>query len=93
MGSIVTIQGPETTTGAYLTLPRGSGPGVIVLHDWFGLLLHIQQHCDELAGAGLVALAPDLYQGRTTTDTGEAEALADGLGLEDARGRIDAANS
>jgi carboxymethylenebutenolidase len=61
---------------------RKAGPpaaGVLVVHDWYGLLPHVRDACDELAAAGLVALAPDLYGGRTAADPEQAEALAEGL--------------
>src|SRR5579859_679988 len=57
----------------YLGLPAsGSGPGVIVIQEWWGLTTHIAQIADRLAGEGFVALAPDLYGGATTHDTDEA---------------------
>src|SRR5580704_9283610 len=57
----------------YLALPAsGSGPGVIVIQEWWGLTSHIAHMADRLAGEGYVALAPDLYGGATTHDEGEA---------------------
>jgi carboxymethylenebutenolidase len=57
----------------YLALPTsGSGPGVIVIQEWWGLTTHIAHMADRLAGEGYVALAPDLYGGATTHDEGEA---------------------
>jgi carboxymethylenebutenolidase len=66
--------------GFYLAEPSDPGraepsppvAGVLVAHDWYGLLPHVRGACDELAAAGLVALAPDLYDGRTTTDPEQA---------------------
>jgi carboxymethylenebutenolidase len=61
---------------AYLTLPEGGeGPGVLVLHAWWGLTPFFKQICDRLADEGFVALAPDLYGGATTDDVAEAEAM------------------
>lgn len=91
MGNTVTIHGSDITTEGYLALPQGLGPGIVVVHDWFGLLPHIQRACDELADSGFVALAPDLYQGRSTTDPGQAETLRDELDVGETRSRIDAA--
>lgn len=91
MGSTIAIRSSDITTEGYLALPKEAGPGIVVVHDWFGLLPHIQRACDELAGSGFVALAPDLYQGRSTTDPGQAETLRDELDLGETRGRIDAA--
>jgi carboxymethylenebutenolidase len=79
-------------TGGYLAEPAGSAAaGVLVVHDWYGLLPHVRAACDELAAAGLVALAPDLYGGRTATDPEQAEALMEGLERAAARARVDEA--
>jgi carboxymethylenebutenolidase len=78
--------------GLYLAEPSGPGrAGVLVAHDWYGLLPHVRTACDELAAAGLVALAPDLYDGRSTTDPGQAEALMEAMDSAKARARLDAA--
>lgn len=64
----------------YLAAPEGgTGPGVVVLHEWWGLTEPIRQACDRLAEAGFVALAPDLYHGKTTASVAEAEALGGAL--------------
>ena len=60
----------------YVVVPDGgSGPGVLVLHAWWGLTPFFKGVCERLADAGFVALAPDLYGGRTTDDPDEAKAL------------------
>jgi carboxymethylenebutenolidase len=57
----------------YLALPAGgSGPGVIVIQEWWGLVDHIKEVADRFADAGYVALAPDLYHGDSTTSPDEA---------------------
>ena len=64
------------TNRSYLAVPAaGSGPGVLVLHAWWGLTPFITGLCDRLAEAGFVALAPDLFDGRTAATPAEAEAL------------------
>ena len=73
------------TAHGYLALPAsGSGPGVIVIQEWWGLTDHIAQVADRLAAEGFVALAPDLYGGRTTHDADEAGALMTSLPVEQA---------
>jgi carboxymethylenebutenolidase len=49
-----------------VTPPVGEGPwpGVIVLHEVFGVDDDIREHAGRLAAAGYLALAPDLYEGR-----------------------------
>jgi carboxymethylenebutenolidase len=73
---MVTFEAGDRTGTGYLAIPeRGQGPGVLVLHAWWGLKSSFTAVCDRLAGAGFVALAPDLYQGRTAATIEEAEAL------------------
>ena len=68
------------TISGYLAVSRqGSGSGVLVLHAWWGLTEPFRQVCDRLAEAGFVALAPDLYHGKTTASVEEAQALAEAL--------------
>ncbi|MCU4184910.1 dienelactone hydrolase family protein [Acidiferrimicrobium sp. IK] len=67
----------------YLAVPpSGSGPGVIVIQEWWGLTSHIVSIADRLAREGFVALAPDLYGGATTHDADEAGALMQALPLD-----------
>lgn len=74
---------------AYVAEPVGPPVGgVLVVHDWYGRLPHVGQACDDLAEAGLLALAPDLYDGRTTTDPGQAERLMAALEGGRARARL-----
>ena len=49
---------------AYLAAPTAGGPGVLVLHAWWGLKPFFKQLCDRLAEQGFVALAPDLREGQ-----------------------------
>jgi carboxymethylenebutenolidase len=61
---------------AYLALPAsGTGPGILVLHAWWGLKPFFKQLCDRLAKQGFVAFAPDLNRGEIATTISEAEAL------------------
>lgn len=61
---------------AYIVAPEaGSGPGVLVLHAWWGLTPFFRRVCDRLADAGFVAMAPDLHGGQTADRPDEAEAL------------------
>jgi carboxymethylenebutenolidase len=64
------------STVGYMAVPdSGSGPGVLVFQEWWGLVGHIERVCDRLAAAGFTALAPDMYHGRSTTDPDEAGRL------------------
>jgi carboxymethylenebutenolidase len=68
------VNGGETQ--AYLAVPEGgSGSGVIVIQEWWGLVPHIEDVCNRFAEAGFTALAPDLYHGKSTTSPDEAGKL------------------
>jgi carboxymethylenebutenolidase len=80
-----TFQSNGSTAHGYLALPEsGSGPGVIVIQEWWGLTDHIASIADRLAAEGFVALAPDLYGGRTTHDAGEAGEIMMSLPMDKA---------
>src|SRR5689334_13838695 len=73
------------TAHGYLATPAGgSGPGVIVIQEWWGLTDHIASIADRLAAEGFVALAPDLYGGKTTHDADEAGTLMMALPVDQA---------
>ena len=75
--------------GFYLAEPSAPArAGVVVVHDWYGQLPHVLAAADDLAAAGLVAVAPDLYDGRTATDPGQAESLAGEMNRAAAPGRL-----
>lgn len=58
----------------YLTVPdSGTGPGILVLHAWWGLTPFFKTVCDRLAAAGFVALAPDLLGGQVADTVEQAE--------------------
>ena len=85
------FQAGDTTVTGYLALPpSGTGPGVLVLHAWWGLVPTFTEVCDRLAAQGFVAFAPDLYAGRTATTIAEAEALQQVMETSDHGARISA---
>jgi carboxymethylenebutenolidase len=60
----------------FLAVPTsGTGPGVLVLHAWWGLNDTIKAICTRLADAGFVAFAPDLYHGKVVDTIPAAEAM------------------
>lgn len=88
------FQADGRTVSGYLAVPEhGSGPGVLVLHAWWGLTEPFREVCDQLAEAGFVALAPDLYHGKTTSYVEEAKALGAALDQDVERWRGDIAGA
>lgn len=57
----------------------GSGPALIVIHEWWGLNEHIKDISRRFADEGFTVLAPDLYGGKVTKDAEEAAKLMQGL--------------
>src|SRR5271167_2365221 len=73
MGEMIEFPSNGSTAVGYLAKPDGGkGPGVIVIQEWWGLVDHIRNVCDRFADAGFVALAPDLYRGRSVSEPDEA---------------------
>ncbi|MEM8925960.1 MAG: dienelactone hydrolase family protein [Actinomycetota bacterium] len=64
MSETVSFPSNGGSASGHLAVPAsGSGPGVIVIQEWWGLNPQIKGVADMLAENGLVALAPDLYHG------------------------------
>ena len=64
MAETVEFASNGSTASGYLAVPEGgTGPGLLVIQEWWGLSQSLKDVCDRLAAAGFVALAPDLYHG------------------------------
>ncbi|WP_339738925.1 dienelactone hydrolase family protein [uncultured Maricaulis sp.] len=77
-GQDIEIESDDGNFSAYLALPAsGSGPGVLVLQEIFGVNASMRAITDWLAGEGFTALCPDLFwriePGIQITDKTEAE--------------------
>ena len=67
----------------YLAVPEsGSGPGVIVIQEWWGLDDHLAEVTDRLAAEGFLALAPDLFGGSVAHDSDTAGRLMSELPVD-----------
>jgi carboxymethylenebutenolidase len=85
MGERVTFQSNGHSTQGYLARPSArSGPGVIVIQEYWGLVPHIEKVADRFAAEGFVALAPDLYHGKTTKSPDEAGKLMMAIRIDEA---------
>lgn len=72
--------GDETVQGILYT-PEGKGPfpGLIVIHEWWGLNDWVKDQSSRLADQGYVALAIDLYRGKVATTPEVAHELMRGV--------------
>jgi carboxymethylenebutenolidase len=76
MGRMIEFPANGHSTSGYLAVPpSGTGPGLLVVQEWWGLVDHIKAVSDRLAAEGFVALAPDLYHGVATKSPDEAGRL------------------
>jgi carboxymethylenebutenolidase len=85
----VSYKSGDETVSSYVALPDGGGkhPAIIVIHEWWGLNDWVKQQAQNFAKQGYVALAVDLYRGKTGTTPDEAHILM--RGLPDDRGLRD----
>jgi len=81
MGENITFRSNGHTCDGYIA---GSGPGVLVIQEWWGLVPHIRDVVDRFAAAGFTALAPDLYHGSSSTEPDGAGKLMMALNIEQA---------
>ena len=72
--------GDETVQGVLYT-PQGKGPfpGIIVIHEWWGLNDWVKDQAAKLADLGYEALAIDLYRGRVATTPDQAHEIMRGV--------------
>jgi carboxymethylenebutenolidase len=88
------LSGKETI-GGFLAVPDKPGlyPGIIVVHEWWGLNDWVKEQTEKLAAQGYVALAVDLYRGKVAAEPSEAHELMRGLpqdrGLRDMQAAFD----
>lgn len=78
-GAPVSFSSAHGPADGYLSRPGHGRPGLIVLQEWWGLVPHIKDVADRFAAQGYLALAPDLYHGKSTLEAEEASHLMDGL--------------
>jgi carboxymethylenebutenolidase len=80
-GKTITYKsGDETVSGIlYASGGKGPFPGIIVIHEYWGLNDWVKEQASKLADLGYVALAVDLYRGKVATTPDEAHELMRGV--------------
>lgn len=91
--SFVQLGSGEQVEGAFVSWPAGNqaAPGIVVVHEWWGLNGQIRQVAKRLSSQGYVAIVPDLYHGKVADDPMRAHELMRGLEDEEALGTLEAA--
>lgn len=85
MGKKIAFASNGGTCEGYLAVPEsGSGPAVIVIQEWWGLVGHITSIADRFAAVGFIALAPDLYHGVIAKEPDHAMKMLMGLAMDKA---------
>jgi carboxymethylenebutenolidase len=85
MGKMVQFPSNGGSTSGYLATPSsGTGRGVLVIQEWWGLVDHIKRVCDRFAAEGFSALAPDMYHGKTASEPDDAGKLFMALNIAQA---------
>lgn len=90
---MISYKSGAESVSAYLVLPEGTGqhPAVILIHEWWGLNDWVKEQAQKFASLGYVALAVDLYRGKSAASPDEARALKNGLPQERAVADLKAA--
>src|SRR5260370_6713992 len=84
--------GDETVKGILYT-PEGKGPfpGIVVIHEYWGLNDWVKEQASKLAGEGYAALAIDLYRGKVAATPDEAHEIMRGVAEDRAKRDLGAA--
>jgi len=85
MGQRVTFPSNAHTCQGYLA---GQGPAVVVIQEWWGLVPHIEEVVERFAREGFLAIAPDLFHGKTTKSPDDAGKLVMELDVDRAVAEI-----
>ena len=87
MGDLQTFSSNGGTASGYLASPAsGTGPGIVVIQEWWGLIDQVKGTADMFAREGFNALAPDFYHGKSAKigEPDQAQKLMMELNIEQA---------
>src|SRR5581483_2703333 len=89
----VSYKSGDETVHAVLYTPSGKGPvpGLIVIHEWWGLNDWVKEQASKLAEQGYASLAIDLYRGKVATTPDEAHQIMRGVPEDRAKRDLHAA--
>ncbi|HXQ92290.1 MAG TPA: dienelactone hydrolase family protein [Nitrososphaerales archaeon] len=91
-GSMIMIDSADGKFPAYVNKPNdvsNKTSGVIIIHEWWGLVPHVKGVADKYAAQGYVAIAPDLYSGASASAPDEARKLSTSVTTQNSKKMID----
>src|SRR5215210_7273257 len=94
-GEWVEFKSGERPIKAFVVYPerKDKAPVVLVIHEIFGLTDWVRGVCDQLAEAGVIAIAPDLLSGQTYADVDGARKAISALPKEQVKADLDATSA
>jgi carboxymethylenebutenolidase len=77
----VSYKSGDETVQALIYIPEGKGPfpGILVIHEYWGLNDWVKEQASRLSDLGYVVLAVDLYRGKVATTPDEAHEIMRGV--------------
>ena len=90
-GNDITFGKLKDKGSGYMSHSERVGPGVLILHEFFGLTPSFRRYADRLCDEGFTALAVDLYDGAVAGSVEEAKKLASSLEHETTMRKLNAA--
>ena len=89
----VSYKSGDETVHAILYAPSGQGPfpGILVIHEWWGLNDWVKEEAAKISDLGYVTLAIDLYRGKVATTPEEAHEIMRGVPEDRAKRDLHAA--
>lgn len=81
--TLLTVDTPDGAMPSHLWLPEaGTGPGILLLQEIFGVSNYIERRAQDLADAGYVVLAPEIFWRLGVSKVSEGpDALEEAFGL------------
>ena len=89
---MIMIDSQDGMFPAYVNKPADATnktPGVIIIHEWWGLVPHVKGVADKYAEQGFAAIAPDLYAGVSASNPEEARKLSASVTTQKSKKMID----
>lgn len=90
-GEMISFGKRKDAGTGYMSHSSRVGPGVLLLHEFFGLTASFRDYADALNEEGFTVLAPDLYDGAVATSVEQASEMASALDPDRVMARLHAA--